>query len=440
MKREIFNEYEDGYGKEKGMGKENLKRFGALLLGLVLAFQSTGWLEINVPASVAPSGMETKRFTEPSGGRMVADGNYHIVSAMDKTKGLNVEDNSSKNGTNINIRTNTTDDNQVFSLVYTEDGYYQITKGEKSIDLASKNPEEDTNLRLWEDTGEDKQRWVIKNAGDGTYNIISKETGMYVGVEFSSTKDGANVLLENPNGGVSQKWKFEEWEPKTSQAIADGDYYIVSAMDEKMGLGADGSNIALRSNIKQSNNVFRLEKKDEGLYMITLQSNGKCLDVKGGIFASNTNVQLWSRNDTQAQRWMLRKSGNGYYNICSWAGFLALDIYGGQANDKQNAIIYPLHDGKNQRWKFVAWKPEKVTGLKLKKAGKQVIEGSFKKVNGVSEYQISCTVGDTTKTAITQKDTFKIVMYSGKRATVKVRAKNGESYGPWSSQVSCSLK
>ena len=141
----------------------------------------------------------------------IKDGDYHIVSALSDTKGLDVSGGSADNGTNIQIYSNTSDPNQIFTVNYIGNGYYKLIfkKSGKSVDVTGYGFYNGTNVEEYEYKNTVNQQWIIKDAGDGYYYVVSRCNGLYLDVADGKTDNGTNVQVWTGNSTAAQKWKFQ---------------------------------------------------------------------------------------------------------------------------------------------------------------------------------------------------------------------------------------
>lgn len=145
-----------------------------------------------------------------STGKTASDGTYHIVSALDNTKNLDVKSVSKDNGANIQLWATQHDPKQGFKVTYLGNGYYKIINSNsgKSLDVKSKGVASGTNVQQWSYSGTDNQQWIIKSAGSGYYYIIAKNSGLYLDAAGGKSANGTNVQVYLGNGTASQKWKL----------------------------------------------------------------------------------------------------------------------------------------------------------------------------------------------------------------------------------------
>ncbi|MCG8390710.1 MAG: M12 family metallopeptidase [Cytophagales bacterium] len=136
----------------------------------------------------------------------------------------------------------------------------------------------------------------------GVYTIRARHSGHLVGVENSSTADGANVRQERGQGLNSQRWYVEN-------------------------LG-------------------------NGVYRLLARHSNKALDVAFSGSEPGTNVHQWGWNGTNAQRWRIKPASNGYYYLESVANNLYLDVAYESTSDGGNIFTSTGHGGSNQQFSF----------------------------------------------------------------------------------------
>lgn len=157
--------------------------------------------------------------------KSVEDGNYRIISALDYTKGLNVEDASAQDGTNINVYQNTEDRKQIFNITYIGDGFYKIINNYTKTGLfaSSSNPYKGSNVVANKDLNTKSMHWGIKKSNNGKYyNIFCQNGGNYLDVVGGVAENKTNVQLWSENSSEAQDWILISDEDLKIDASIDG--------------------------------------------------------------------------------------------------------------------------------------------------------------------------------------------------------------------------
>lgn len=145
-----------------------------------------------------------------STGKTVKEGTYHVVSALNTSKNLDVKSLSTSNGANIQLWGTLHDSKQRFKLSYLGKGYYKLVNvnSGKCLDVKSAGTKSGSNVQQWTYCGNNNQQWIVKSAGSGYYYIIAKNSGLYLDVAGGKTNNGTNIQVYIGNPTKSQKWKF----------------------------------------------------------------------------------------------------------------------------------------------------------------------------------------------------------------------------------------
>ncbi len=118
---------------------------------------------------------------------------------------------SYKNGTNIQIWDNTSDD--YFKVEYEADGYYRIKEAYSGLYLEVNNEpsnflKNQQNVNLYAKTDSRGQLWMPVSVGDNKYFLVNKLSGYYLDLLNGKCVNGQNVSQVYYLGGDPQKWKF----------------------------------------------------------------------------------------------------------------------------------------------------------------------------------------------------------------------------------------
>lgn len=312
--------------------------------------------------------------TIPSGSQTVSDGEYHIVSALDNNMGLDVEAASSDLCANIQLYNNVLDDSQVFVVNYLGDGYYKITNKHsgKSLDVANGGMKSGTNVWQYDYTGDNAQKWIIKESGDGKYfNIVSAKNGLYLDVDGGIAENCRNIRTYSYNNTNAQKWKFVAFGNSIGRTLSNGDYHIVTVLDESKGLDVyggykeNGTNVDIYSNLQDESQVFTVTYKGNGYYSIINKYSNKSLDCQNGNTISGTNVQTYEYDNVDQKQWIIKESGDGQsFNIISKNSGLYLDVKSGDSANYSNVQVHIGNNTNAQKWKFVAYNNPKNSSIK----------------------------------------------------------------------------
>ena len=347
----------------------------------------------------------------------VSSGEYHIVSALNKNMGLDAENGKTDNNTNVCLYNNINDSTQVFVLKYLGDGFYSIIhkNSQKSLDVDNASLAYGTNLKLYNYYASDAQKWVIVPADDGYFYIKSKCNGLCVDVTNAAPSNKANIQMYGGNNSNAQKWAFIA--ANGNQSLPNGDYHIVSALNNNYGLdlanceNKNGTNVQLYNNKNNANQLFNVNYNGNGYYTITHKKTNKVLDMYNNGTISGANISIYDSNGTDAQKWIIKSDGKGYYCIIAKNSGLYVDVKDGIVKNSNNIWGYVGNNTKSQKWKFICdthtWNSGEITTVPTYTA------------TGIKTY--SCTVCGETKSEAIAMLAKKANTLSVKGKTVKVK-------------------
>jgi len=280
-----------------------------------------------------------------------ADVNVHLWRNVSFTSGVNCD---------------------VFTLRYKGDGFYEIKQKntQMALDVDGGSNAATANIKMWNATGDDPQSWSIEKApdiegkGTGFYYLKARCSGFVAdaeGLNSLAPSNGVNISqypIHSVNN-INQRWRFI---PVSEATMADGNYHIVSAMNNSKGIGIVDKysneeiyhNAVIKSNTNNEDGVFSLKyDNNEKCYSIIQRSTGNYLDLEGAgrLAGSSRNIGVWEGNPGEHQHWIIKSAENGYkYIVSRYNGANAM-----ASNDSEGANVYPSWNEFNftQKWKFL---------------------------------------------------------------------------------------
>jgi hypothetical protein len=155
-------------------------------------------------------GFGTLTFTrDPFVANAVANGTYKLI-ARHSGKALDVLNNGTANGTNVQQYTSNTCACQQWTLTHQGSGRYSVTGvgSNKMLDVNASSTADGANVQIWQSTNGNNQRFTFIPAGNGYYRINAVHSGKCLDVSGSSTADGANVHQWTYNATANQQWQL----------------------------------------------------------------------------------------------------------------------------------------------------------------------------------------------------------------------------------------
>lgn len=179
------------------------------------------------PGPTPPSGNEGEEMTTGFG-RVLADGNYIIVSANHPTYFLDISGGgAAANNTNVQLWgdfTGAPDPADVWTVTYNGTFYNIQQMGvNEYLDVSNASKAEGANLQIYtRNPGYPAQDWAIKSLSGDTYAIYSKCSGFVVDVDNGEFTNGRNVRQWTWNDTDAQKWKFIPYQYTVSYDANNG--------------------------------------------------------------------------------------------------------------------------------------------------------------------------------------------------------------------------
>ena len=214
-------------------------------------------------------------------GKNISDGEYRIVSAADESKALNVLDEGTTAGTNIDINSNLSNKNQTFDITYIDNGFYKII-GHKSglaLDVNGDTYKLESNVVLSGYHDGMNQQWIFKKSSEGIYSIISRSTGMALDIYKGKYENGTNVEMYNVQDSDNQHWKLRRVLKENMVTFSDNNIYASNYTSylDKVSVKVNGVKLKKNTDYKiscsKSGNVVRYEITGIGNYCDTVSKS-----------------------------------------------------------------------------------------------------------------------------------------------------------------------
>ena len=270
-------------------------------------------------------------------GNSLADGTYTIATTVDSQKVIDLFNNESAAGTNIQLWGANGTTAQDWALAYNAaaDAYTITNPNGNRFDLAGSDTTNGNNIRLWTPNESCAELWRIVPDLDGNYTILSACSADAVVDRFNAeTADGTNIQIWESNNTAAQRWRFNLKTLSGSGSVStpdfapapsnlSGTYTIVSQLHDQRVIdlfdnrNGDGVNIQLYEKNGTTAQVWTLAYNAAAdAYTIT-NPNGRRLDLADAAVANRSNIHLWGANDTCAQLWHIAKNDDGSYTFFS---------------------------------------------------------------------------------------------------------------------------
>ncbi len=287
------------------------------------------------------------------------EGYYTFFSGVGNNQVIDIASASKDNGANVQIYGSNNTNAQVFRLIKSADGSYEIVNKNsmRALDVKNGTATSGTNVWQYARNGTNAQKWILEDAGDGYYYIVSKLNSNYcLDVSEGKNASGTNIQIYQKNGSNAQKFKLEKISAmKSEQTIANGVYKIVSNLDDTKVLDVASGSTEANANIQiyigngTDAQKFKIEYGEDGYYTIINQKSQKPISTEGNISLGG-NIFQGEQVKTDAQKWIIRKNSDGTYTFFSKQSELCLDIENGGTQNGNNVWEYTSNGTNAQKW------------------------------------------------------------------------------------------
>lgn len=201
--------------------------------------------------------------------------------------------------------------------------------------------------------------------------------GTYGHVAWVSAVNGDTITVEEYNWSVSEGYSIRTLNkskvtggfihikdirsaetPQTSSDIPNGTYNIIAsnnfALDIENNSLSDGGNVLIWEwDANKNNQKFRIERQNDGTYIIYIDYSGKVIDIANQNTDNGTNIHQWSLHGGSTQKWYIVDVGGGYYKFVSQHSKKCLDVNGAIFNNGTNVQLWDDNGSLAQKFRLI---------------------------------------------------------------------------------------
>jgi hypothetical protein len=223
-------------------------------------------------------GFGTLTFTrDPFVANAVSNGTYKLI-ARHSGKALDVLNNATANGSNVQQYTGNTCACQQWTLAHQGSGRYSVTGAGsgKMLDVAGNSTADGANVHIWQSTGGNNQRFTFVPAGNGFYRINAVHSGKCIDVNGSSTADGANVQQWTYLAGANQQWQLVP--VSTARMVTDSE--AAQEINNVVVVTPNPAHEQLTVYFRDKATIRLFNAKGQLVYSANAQGNRHTIDIK----------------------------------------------------------------------------------------------------------------------------------------------------------------
>ncbi len=149
----------------------------------------------------------------------------------------------------------------------------------------------------------------------------------------------------------------ESFPAEQTGGIENGYYVIASAINDAALLHVAGGSLEDNAQMEiwndqdLANEVYYVERQENGLYKIINSVNQKALSVRDGSPESGVELVQRTYDASENQQWSIQRTEDGHYTVASVYGTV-IDCAGGNASDGNRILLCSNNGGINQKWDF----------------------------------------------------------------------------------------
>jgi len=179
---------------------------------------------------------------------------------------------------------------------------------------------------------------MFRNKNDG---MITNERGKVIAVDGGFDNENRNIVMENKNGKVHQRWKIvyvDEYEKEPTKGqlnkkfglYVERDFYVVSSLNSKRYLDLiNNRNMVIKTPNGRKTQVWYFHQQS---LTIRTRYNNQSWDIKSA--GRTNNMQIWSTNSGWFQVFKYEK-----FQFINWTNNKALSVSGRKDDEGQAVIV-----------------------------------------------------------------------------------------------------
>jgi hypothetical protein len=243
------------------------------------------------------------------------NGTYRIDSS--NAQALTISDITADAGAPATLANPSTAQDQLWDLVSTGTGYYEVINDASGLLLGS-DPDSATSVVQLRYDGGDSELWQLKPSGDH-YILVNKATGL----ALTTGRNGAVSLT----AGAPAQWTLTPGSLVTAGAI-----YTISNLNSEINLDTVNAATTAGTLVDQaepdnaSDQEWKFLPTGTGYYTIENVGSGLLLGIQGASTTEGANADIEAADGAADQEWQLVPSGIGTYELANAGSGLLLGV------------------------------------------------------------------------------------------------------------------
>ena len=215
----------------------------------------------------------------------------------------------------------------------------------------------DDGIRLWVNNQLLVDRWIDQGPTEWS-GSIALTAGIRYPIRLEYYENGGGAVAELRWSSSSTPKSLipgSQFYPTTSGGLAGGIYVLTAqcsgqCLDVSGASQSDGAPVIQWPRHEDPNQQWRIDSVGDGFYTLTAQHSGKVLEVPGASQTVGTDVQQRTPTGATNQQWRIEATGGGWYKLTARHSGQCLDVDG--ASTANGAAVQQWTDNGStaQRW------------------------------------------------------------------------------------------
>lgn len=237
------------------------------------------------------------------------DGYRWKIQNVQTSQFMDVVNSSTADGALIRSFRNTPLLNQMWNIVRTRNGYYELFNANsgRTAEVANVSLADGASVRQWGTADNQTQHWYIEPAGDGSFYIRNGNSNKYL------TSNSTNCMQYDLTGSVLQKWRFVPANPTDGPSAL---YRFQGNVNDGAGTNhgvAFGSPAFGPGPTGAPNSVIQLDGLNDYVQLPSGVASSENITVAAWVYWNGGDV--WQRifdfgNDTTSYMFLTPRSGD----------------------------------------------------------------------------------------------------------------------------------
>ena len=296
---------------------------------------------------------------------VLSDGTYSILTELNTTKCIGVENQSFEQNTAIEITDSNGNKSNLWYVSHDKQGYVLLKNALTNLYMGISQSTQKGKVIQTSDNTSRNSKWIAINENGKIKLLSATNDALCLDVPASNTSTGTNLIIYQKGTGNNQYFKFnkENYEEVNIDDLAqeninlfkDGTYemYNMINTEHSLGLNLDNKKYPEINGNKNNEHGWRIIHDSQGFVMFENVQTGKVLDISSGKIFSGNKVILYNKQNSKNQKWVITRNKNSYSIISAMNPNIVMAI------SENSLVIQVSNNSLEQKWMLNSYIPIK---------------------------------------------------------------------------------